>query len=121
MDARFTMVTAFAAELRELGPANFLYADGEVLFAHGHRRIQASGRIEPPGLFLLARQCHDESEPLQAQGVSIGCGYQQVVLLASVPLSSESWRPLAEGETVAVSAGQLVARHLPGVSTGAFS
>lgn len=119
MNARFAMVTAFAAELRELGPANFLYADGEVLFAHGNRRIQDSGRIEPPGLFLLERECHDEGEPLQEQGVSIGCGYQQVVLLASVPLSSESWRPLAEGETVAVSAGQLVARHVPGGFTGA--
>lgn len=119
LEARLAVVTTFAAELRELGPANFLYADGEVLFAHGNRRIQDSGRIEPPGLFLLERECHDEGEPLQEQGVSIGCGYQQVVLLASVPLSSESWRPLAEGETVAVSAGQLVARHVPGVFTGA--
>lgn len=121
LEARLNVVTAFAAELRELGPANFLYADGEVLFAHGHRRIQGSGRIEPPGLFLLERECHDEGEPLREQGIRIGCGYQQVVLLASVPLSSESWRPLAEGETVAISAGQLVARHLPGVFTGAFS
>lgn len=116
LDARLAVVTAFAAELRELGPANFLYADGEVLFAHGHRRIQDSGRIEPPGLFLLARHCHDEGAPLQAQGICVGCGYQQVVLLASVPLSRESWRPLAEGETVAVAAGRLVARH---VSEGA--
>lgn len=121
LEARMDVVTTFAAALREHGPANFLYADGEVLFAHGHRRIQDSGRIEPPGLFLLERECHDKGEPLQEQGISIGCGYQQVVLLASVPLSSESWRALAEGETVAVSAGQLVARHLPGVSTGALS
>jgi len=113
LDARLAVVAALAAELRELGPANFLYADGEVLFAHGHRRIQASGRIEPPGLFLLERECHDAGEPLQAQGVSVGCGYQQVVLLASVPLSSESWRPLTEGETVAVSGGRLLARHVP--------
>jgi len=119
LEARMDVVTDFATELRELGPANFLYADGEALFAHGHRRIQAGGRIEPPGLFLLERECHDAGEPLQAQGISVGCGYQQVVLLASVPLSGESWRPLAEGETVAVSAGQLVARHVPGISAGA--
>jgi len=114
LDARLAVVSAFAAELRELGPANFLYADGEVLFAHGHRRIQAGGRIEPPGLFLLSRQCHDEGEPLRAQGLRIGCGYQEVVLLASVLLSEESWQPLAEGETVAISAGRLLARHGPG-------
>jgi len=77
LDARLAVVSAFAAELRELGPANFLYADGEVLFAHGHRRIQAGGRIEPPGLFLLSRQCHDEGEPLRAQGLRIGCGAAQ--------------------------------------------
>lgn len=118
LQARLAVVAAFAADLRELGPANFLYADGEVLFAHGHRRIQSgSGRIEPPGLFMLSRQCHDRHESLQAQGVGIGCGFQEVVLVASVPLSDEPWRPLAEGETVAVSAGRLLARHVPEMPT----
>jgi glutamine amidotransferase len=112
-EARFAVITAFAADLRELGPANFLYADGEVLFAHGHRRIQAGGRIEPPGLFLLSRLCRDEHAPLQAHGISIGCGYQEVMLLASVPLSDEPWQPLDEGETVAITAGRLLARHGP--------
>lgn len=113
VQARLAVVAVFAAELRELGPANFLYADGDALFAHGHRRIQDSGRIEPPGLYLLTRQCHAENQPLQAQGVCVGCGFQQVTLLASVPLSEEPWQPLAEGETVAVAAGQLLARHPP--------
>ena len=114
VDARLDLVTAFAADLQELGPANFLYADGEVLFAHGHRRIQpATGRIEPPGLFMLSRQCRDEHEALEADGISVGGGFQDVLLLASVPLSDEPWRPLAEGETVAVSAGQLLTRHVP--------
>lgn len=39
---RFLLVTAFAEELGKLGPANFLYADGELLFAHGHRRLNGS-------------------------------------------------------------------------------
>jgi predicted glutamine amidotransferase len=112
LDERLTVVTIFAAELREHGPANFFYADGEVLFAHGHRRIQSSGRIEPPGLFLLTRKCRDEREQVQEQGVNIGCGFQEVVLLASVPLSGEPWRALAEGEVVAVRAGQVVATVL---------
>jgi len=114
MEDRLAVVAAYAAELRQLGPANFLYADGDILFAHGHRRIQpATGKIEPPGLFMLSRQCCNEREPLQAQGVSVAGGYQEVVLLASVPLSSESWRPLAEGEVVAVSSGRLVTERQP--------
>lgn len=51
---RRLVITAFAADLCKLDPANFIYADGEVLFAHGNRRIQAAtGRIAPPGLFLI--------------------------------------------------------------------
>lgn len=111
MSARLAVVAAFAAELRALGPANFLYADGELLFAHGHRRLQADGRLASPGLHLLTRQCLDARQPLQTQGVCVGCGFQTVVLLASVPLSAETWQPLAEGETVVVAAGQVLARH----------
>ncbi|MDO8777438.1 MAG: class II glutamine amidotransferase [Burkholderiaceae bacterium] len=112
IEERLAVVAAFAADLRQLGPANFLYADGEVLFAHGHRRIQsATGRIEPPGLFLLSRQCSHAHESVQAQGLSIAPGFQEVTLIASVPLSNEAWRPLDEGEIVAVSAGRLVTRH----------
>jgi predicted glutamine amidotransferase len=35
------------------------------------------------------------------------------VLIASVPLNSETWRPFAEGEIVAVSAGKIVGTMLP--------
>ena len=87
---------------------NFLYADGDTLFAHGHRRIQASGQILPPGLFLLSRQCAHADEAVQALGVSVAPGFQQVLLIASVPLTDEKWRPFSEGELVAVSAGRLV-------------
>lgn len=109
IDDRLAVVTAFAKDLRELGPANFLYTDGEVLFAHGHRRIQAaSGKIEPPGLFMLSRQCCSEADSFEAAGVAVAQGYQEVVLIASVPLSDEPWRPLQEGEVVAVSLGRLM-------------
>jgi glutamine amidotransferase len=111
---RLAVVTAFAADLRELGPANFHYADGEVLFAHGHRRIQANtGKIEAPGLFMLSRQCFHAPEAYEATGISVAQGYQQVVLIASVPLSTESWRPLKEGEVVAISLGQVVKSGQP--------
>jgi glutamine amidotransferase len=106
-------VSSFAAALRPHGPANFLYADGEVLFAHGHRRLQPDGRIAPPGLHWLQRSCAQADETLQAAGLSVAGGYEQVLLLASVPLSDEPWQALAEGETVAVQGGALLARRLP--------
>lgn len=115
LETRLSVLAAFAADLRTLGPANFLYADGDALFAHGHRRVQlASGHIEPPGLWCLPREC-----PVPAgadedlAGVSVGRAARAVVLLASVPLSDEAWHPLAEGELLAVRAGRVVSGALP--------
>ena len=113
LDERLSVVSQFASDLRKLGPANFLYADGDTLFAHGHRRIQAAGDIAPPGLFLLSRRCADADEPIHASGVSVAPGFQEVLLIASVPLTDEKWRPFAEGEVVAVSAGRVLAAVMP--------
>jgi len=108
LEERLAVVAQFAADLRQLGPANFLYADGDTLFAHGHRRIQpATGTIEPPGLFVLSRRCSQANDPVDGNRTSAATGFQEVVLIASVPLTEEHWRPLAEGEIVAVSAGQM--------------
>ena len=108
---RRLVITAFAADLCKLGPANFLYADGEVLFAHGNRRIQAAtGRIAPPGLFLMSCHCLDPQQPVYANGVTVAPGFQEMVMLASIPLTGdgETWRPLDEGDVVAVSAGRVI-------------
>ncbi|GAB6054410.1 class II glutamine amidotransferase [Magnetospira thiophila] len=114
LEARLDVVEAFAADLRDLGPANFLYSDGQVLFAHGHLRTQREGQPpRAPGLQVLCRHCtrqrgeHDKT----VDGVTIGGGRQDVVLLASVPLSDESWRPLNEGEVLAVTQGRIAARR----------
>ncbi len=114
LEDRLSAIAEFAADLRKLGPANFLYADGGTLFAHGHRRIQpATGVIAPPGLFLLSCRCAETDEPLDASGVSIAPGFQEGFLIASVPLTEEGWRPFAEGELVAVSAGKLLDSVMP--------
>jgi predicted glutamine amidotransferase len=117
LEERLCLLAGFAADLRRLGPANFLYSDGDALFAHGHRRIQpALGRIEPPGLWTLQRHCAGGDEPPQCQGgVSImdGDGARTVQCVASVPLTDEPWRPLAEGELLAVRGGELLATRLP--------
>ncbi|OGA45266.1 MAG: class II glutamine amidotransferase [Betaproteobacteria bacterium RIFCSPLOWO2_12_FULL_62_58] len=118
---RLSAVSQFAAELRRLGPANFLYADGDALFAHGHRRIQPlTGEIAPPGLFVLCRRCIERDQRIEARGVGVGPGYQEVVLIASVPLSDEKWRALAEGEVIAVSGGHVVSRRSSQRSTSAL-
>lgn len=114
LQQRLALVAGFAAELRKLGPANFLYSDGDTLFAHGHRRIQTTtGNIAPPGLFWLACDCADADEPIQADGLCVAPGFQHVLLIASVPLNEMKWQPFAEGEIVAVSAGELVASVAP--------
>jgi predicted glutamine amidotransferase len=107
---RMSLLAAFAADLRQLGPANFLYADGDALFAHGHRRIQpARGRIEPPGLWTLQRHRPPvDPSPERQGGVSIGDGERAVVCIASVPLNDDAWRPLAEGELMAVRHGEVL-------------
>ena len=103
---RRAVVTQFAADLRPLGPANFLYADGEFLFAHGHRRIHPeSGRIEPPGLFRLSRICSVAQQPPDTQKAPTALDAQALTLIASVPLDCGEWQPFTEGEVVVVSAG----------------
>jgi glutamine amidotransferase len=94
---RFQEVARFATELRTLGPANFLYSDGELIFAHGHRRRVDDGEIKPPGLHVLCRQCVERTAVTQ-----------QVALVASVPLTAEAWRPLAEGEVIVLREGRVI-------------
>lgn len=111
LEDRLAIVAELAADLRTLGPANFIYTDGDTLLAHGHRRMNASGAIEPPGLYLLCRRCSAQADGVELAGVTVEHqGEQQVALVASVPLSREGWEALTEGEVVALRDGQLVRR-----------
>ena len=115
LDERVRVVAGFAARLRELGPANFLYCDGDALFAHGDRRHQEDGTIRAPGLWRLARRC-PAGTGLQADGLRMVPKEhdQEVVLLASVPLTAEGWQPLAQGELLVAGAGHVRAIAPPG-------
>jgi glutamine amidotransferase len=97
VEARRAVVERFAADLRPLGPANFIYADGELLFAHGHRRTQADGERRPPGLHVSERACTCD-----------GGASQRVVLFASVPLSDGGWRPFEDGELIVARRGEVL-------------
>ncbi len=108
--ARLDVVTAFAARLRPIGPANFLYSDGDVLFAHAHRRRQADDGIRPPGLYQLRRRAAGVHLQ-EAGGLEVHSHYHEVhalTLLASVPLGPGHWQPLAEGRVLALRAGEVV-------------
>jgi glutamine amidotransferase len=108
LDDRLAIIAGFAAEIRELGPANFLYADGDAVFAHGDRRIQADSTIAPPGLWQLHRTCSVDRDTLARSGIVIANHEsQELTLFASVPLSEEPWRPLGCGEIVAVRDGSV--------------
>ena len=114
LELRMALLAGFAADLRKLGAANFLYADGDAVFAHGHRRlILPSGRIEPPGLWVLDRRCAPaDSLPDRLAGVSLAHGDSAAVFVASVPITDEAWRPLQEGELLAVRDGEVIASRL---------
>jgi predicted glutamine amidotransferase len=102
VEARLAEIRRFAADLRGLGPANFLYSDGDALFAHGHRRHQRGGRIAPPGLWHLACSCTDARMAVRDAGVALAADTAppQVDVFASVPLSRAPWRALDEGDVV---------------------
>lgn len=109
IQARFNLVRKFADLISPLGPANFLYSDGEYLFAHGHERSQKgkTGTF-PPGLFYLERKCHENIDGLELTHPCTESSEQQVVLIASVPLSTENWLPFEAGEILMIRQGQLI-------------
>lgn len=117
---RLSIVERFAADMRALGPANFLYTDGDTLFAHGDQRMQADGHIVPPGLWHLRRTCTVDADLAVEGGIAIAGPVrdQQLTLVASVPLSAESWVPLAKGQIVVIRDGSASSEgETPGLSS----
>jgi glutamine amidotransferase len=110
MADRLAVITEVARRLRELGPANFLYADGDTLFVHADRRTEPGSDTVLPGLYVLARSCQESVPDLSASGVILKTVQQALTLVASVPLTGEDWRPLARGEVLAIRSGGIAER-----------
>ena len=111
LDDRVEVIAGFAAAGRPLGPANFIYSDGDAIFLHGHRRFHGDGRAaHPPGLHVLCRHCTARAEAPDIEGLALASDAdQEVVLAASVPFTSEpGWQPLAEGAIVVAKGGRIV-------------
>jgi glutamine amidotransferase len=107
LKARLQVVEAFAAEIRHLGTANFLYADGDLMFAHGHRRPPYVDGHGQPGLWRLEQHTAFDPAILAEHGVTIGHRKgQEISLVASVPLTDDAWVAFDAGEIVVLRQGR---------------
>lgn len=111
---RLAVVAETASDFRKLGSANFLYSDGEVLFAHAHKRAWDEGggcfsAPRPPGISLANRRGLI-SKGLQ---VTVPDDETEAIFLASVPLTADGWVPLPEGTVLALRNGVEEARIVP--------
>lgn len=108
LSRRLQEITFFAADMRSIGVANFMYSDSDALFVHGHKRKQKDGKVSPPGLYVLERTCDRLSADLSKSGVSMASICDEMTLVASVPLSQAHWRPLHEGEVLIITRGKII-------------
>lgn len=112
LDDKLAVVAQAAESLRELGPANFLYSDGDTLIAHAHKRAweEEGGFSTPraPGLSTLTLTGAD----LSARGLYVDSAGADIAMtaVASVPLTRDDWEPLPEGTILALCRGREVAR-----------
>jgi len=98
-----------------LGPSNFLYYDGEVLFAHAHKRIyeEAGELVGPksPGLHIKRCWTCTFQKEVTCPGLKVELPEHQTVLLASVPLDDQGWEELEEGTVLALKDGEVLKQN----------
>lgn len=111
---RLRVFAAFAAEMRGLGTANFLYSDGDTLFVHANKRVyeENGGFSEPrpPGLSLRNCIACAQGRDWGVAGCNVHMGDERTILFASVPLDASGWEPIPEGTAIAVRGGEEVGR-----------
>ncbi len=108
LSARKEIVSGFARQIGELGPANFLYSDGDVLFVHGHVRTQPDGSVRAPGLHYISVTCSYGLGRSDLTSVKFESDRtQKVTLLSTLPLNDGDWQPLEAGELLVVKGGEV--------------
>ena len=122
VDARFKVFVAFCETMRQLGPANFLFFDGEILYVHADRRVfETPEGLTParePGLVMrhFARESF-AGEDWHARGAHIDSLHRNTILLASVPLNDAGWEPVPRGAALGLRNGRVIARNDWGQTT----
>ena len=118
VDARFEVFSKHCAQMSDLGSANFLYYDGEILFAHADARMFEEGgqHVGPraPGLCMKSCWTCESQKKVSCPGLEVELQHPQTVLLASVPLDSEGWEELDQGTVIALKDGEVLRRALHG-------
>ena len=104
---RSTVVNDVFMRFTPFGPANFLYSDGDYLYAFANMRTQENGKIEPPGLYYLCRHCAFDPNAIPLSGAQLEGDIQKIVLFASVPLSDEDWVPFERDQLIVTRGGQI--------------
>ncbi len=108
------MFSGLCEEMKKLGGSNFLYYDGEVLFAHAHKRMyEEAGELvgpKPPGLHIKRCWTGTPHEAVTCPGLKVELPDNQTVLLASVPLDNQGWEELEEGTILALKDGEVLTK-----------
>nr|WP_321361710.1 class II glutamine amidotransferase [uncultured Hyphomonas sp.] len=111
---RHSIFSRFAAEMREMGSANFLFFDGEHLFVHADRRRfeTEDGLTEPrePGLNIRSFDDAHRGRAWNVRGASIDKIASPLHLFASIPLDPEGWTPLERGTALVLKDGAILAQ-----------
>lgn len=116
---RKKIIEAAFMEFSQLGPANFLYFDGEYLFVFANRRTQQDGSVSAPGLHYLQKNCHSKTNTPKLSGLSLvnkrnaqekNEAAQLLLLFASVPLSEENWLPMQENQLLIARQGEIISQ-----------
>jgi predicted glutamine amidotransferase len=105
-----SILKSFGEQLGSMGPANFLYSDSLYLYAFASQRSHADG-MHPPGLHFNTRRCIEGQHPTPCVGLNIQSDTsleQKLTLIASVPLSDETWIPFEENQLLVLENGSVV-------------
>ena len=107
--ARTQVLEEFASRIGRLGPANFLYSDGDALFVHGHVRTQPDGSLRAPGLYSISVSCDYGFGRSELASVELESDrVQKVTMVATTPLNDGNWQPLPAGELLVLHGGEVV-------------
>jgi len=108
-----SILKSFGEQLATLGPANFLYSDSQRLYAFASKRCHSDG-LHPPGLYHNTRHCDQQQHSIPCVGLSIqsvSVVAQALTLIASVPLSDETWVPFEENQLLVIENGEILSAN----------